>query len=57
MALREVVMNIGSSVVTFLLTHCLIISVYLAHMMSVVCFFHFSPCDLSCVTEDSVYLQ
>ena len=57
MALREVVMNTGSSVVTFLLPHCLIISLYHAQMMSVVCFFHFSPCDLSHVTEDSVCLQ
>ena len=57
MALREVVMNTGFSVVTFLLPHCLMISLSCAQMMSVVCFFHFSLCDLSHVIEDSVCLQ
>lgn len=56
MALKEVVMNTGSSVVTFLLPHCLIISFYPGQMMSIVCFFHFLPYDLSSVIEDSVCL-
>lgn len=49
-------MNTGSSVMTFLLPHCLIISLYSAQMMPVVYCFHFSPCDLSGVIEDAVYL-
>lgn len=56
MALREVVMNTGSSVRTFLLPYCLIISLYPAQMIPVVHCFHFSPCDLSGVIEDAVCL-